>query len=62
MFKCISLGIVNKYYTLILLYIIIALFNNSLYGINYYTAFNQIKLLDNGHFAIFGLIHNIFGC
>ena len=60
--KCIGFGGFNKYYVFILLYIIVALFNNSLIGINYYTGFNELKIIRNGNFENFILIHQLFYC
>ena len=60
--KYINFGIFNKHYKYILLYIILKLFNNSLEGMNYYTAFNPLKLLDNEPFSKFELVRDIFCC
>ena len=60
--KYISLGKYNKNFKYIILYIIIALFNNSLSGINYYTGFNELRLIDNNKFSKFSIIHQIFSC
>ena len=60
MASCISIGNYNKNYIYIIFYIIIALSNNSLYGINYYVAFNNLKIFPDYKFSQFGFIRQIF--
>ena len=60
MASCISIGNYNKNYIYIILYIIIALSNNSLYGINYYVAFNELKIFPDYKFSQFSFIRQIF--
>ena len=45
MVKCINFGKYNNQYKYILLYLLFALFNESLYEINYYGNFNGIKVI-----------------
>ena len=60
MASCISIGNYNKNYIYIIFYIIIALSNNSLYGINYYVAFNELKIFPDYKFSQFSFIRQIF--
>ena len=60
MAKCINFGKYNSQYKYILLYLLFALFNESLYELNYYETFNGIKVIfidiDNKNFSKFTFI------
>ena len=63
MSKYLGFGYYNSNYKYIILYIFFRLFNNSLSGINYYSAFVSIKLFSTdtqNKFSNHGLIHLIF--
>ena len=63
MSKYLGFGYYNSNYKYIILYIFFRLFNNSLSGINYYSAFVSIKLFSTdtqNKFSNHGLVHLIF--
>ena len=65
MAKCIELGSYNNNYKYIILAILFSIFNDSLNSINYYSAFNSLKLFPTNaqeKYPKHKLIHQMFNC
>ena len=59
MAKCISLGKYSRHFIYIIFFVIISLLNNSLFSINYYQAFNEIRLIPRNSYSDFEFIRQI---